>query len=115
MTILSENVQELLDQGVIKPSTSAYDSPAFLVPKPGGEKSAGYWLSKIKSKYRDESVPLPDLHSAFDWFSEARYFTIFTKIPPTTRYPVSYTHLDVYKRQDYEPAVKKPKYLSIIW
>ena len=37
MTILRENVQELLDQGVIKPSTSAYDSPAFFVPKPGGK------------------------------------------------------------------------------
>ena len=37
MTILLENVQELLDQGVNKPSTSAYDSPAFFVPKPGGK------------------------------------------------------------------------------
>ena len=32
-------------------------------------------------------MPLPDLHSAFDWFSQARCFTIFPKIPPTTRYP----------------------------
>ena len=28
--------------------------------------------------------------------------------------PVSYTHLDVYKRQDYESAIKNPKNWSII-
>ena len=46
MTILRENVQELLDQGVIETSTSADDSPAFLVPKPGGKIG---WLLTIEN------------------------------------------------------------------
>ena len=77
MTILREKVQELLDQGVIEPSTSAYASPPFLVPKPGGKHRLVIDYRKLNQNIEVESVPLPDLHSAFDWFSQARYFTIF--------------------------------------
>ena len=77
MTILREKVQELLDQGVIEPSTSAYASPAFLVPKPGGKHRLVIDYRKLNQNIEVESVPLPDLHSALDWFSQALYFTIF--------------------------------------
>ena len=33
-------------------------------------------LYKLNSNIEVDSVPLPDLHSAFDWFSEAKYFTV---------------------------------------
>ena len=66
MTILREKVQELLDQGVIEPSTSAYASPAFLVPKPGGKHRLVIDYRKLNQNIEVESVPLPDLHSAFD-------------------------------------------------
>ena len=76
MTILREKVQELLEQGVIEPSHSSYASPAFLVPKPGGKQRMVIDYRKLNSNIEVDSVPLPDLHSAFDWFSGARYFTI---------------------------------------
>ena len=31
---------------------------------------------KLNANIEVDSVTLPDLHSAFDWFSKARYFTI---------------------------------------
>ena len=31
---------------------------------------------KLNSNIEVDSVPFPDLHSAFDWFSEAKYFTV---------------------------------------
>ena len=76
MTILRERVQELLEQGVIEPSHSSYASRAFLVPKPGGKHRMVIDYRKLNSNIEVDSVPLPDLHSAFDWFSGARYFTI---------------------------------------
>ena len=76
MVVLREKVQELLKQGVIEPSNSSYASPAFLVPKPGGKHRMVIDYRKLNANIEVDSVPLPDLHSAFDWFSEARYFTV---------------------------------------
>ena len=76
MAVLREKVQELLEQGVIEPSNSSYASPAFLVPKPGGKHRMVIDYRKLNANIEVDSVPLPDLHSAFDWFSEARYFTV---------------------------------------
>lgn len=77
MELLRQKVNELLAQGVIEPSTSSYASPAFLVPKPGGKSRMVIDFRKVNTCIDIDSVPLPDLHGAFDWFSKARYFTIF--------------------------------------
>lgn len=77
MEALRKKVDELLKQDVIEPSLSAYSSPAFLVPKPGGKHRFVVDYRRLNACIEVESTPLPDLHSAFDWFSEAKYFTIF--------------------------------------
>ena len=65
----------MLDQGVIRPSTSNYSCPIFLVPK--GENTfrpvIDYRL--LNTKIKIESVPLPDVHLAFPSFGGARVFT----------------------------------------
>jgi hypothetical protein len=33
MEVLHQHIQRMLDQGIIRPSTSQYSSPIFLVPK----------------------------------------------------------------------------------
>ena len=73
---IRDRVQELLEQGVIEPSHSSYASPAFLVPKPGGKHRMVIDYRKLNANIEVDSVPVPDLHSAFDWFSGARYFTV---------------------------------------
>lgn len=77
MEILRKTVDELLEQGVIEPSRSSYASPAFLVPKAGGKSRMVIDYRKVNAHIDVEAVPLPDLHSAFDWFGRARYFTVF--------------------------------------
>lgn len=77
MEALRQKVNELLEQGVIEPSTSSYASPAFLVPKPDGKNRFVIDYRKVNKVIEVDSVPLPDLHSAFDWFHRAKYFTIF--------------------------------------
>ena len=76
MAVIREKVQELLDQGVTEPSNSSYASPAFLVPKPGGKLRMVIDYRKLNANIEVDLVPLPDLHLAFDWFSEAKYFTV---------------------------------------
>ena len=61
---------------MIEPSNSSYASPAFLVPKPGGRHRIVIDYRKLNANIEVDSVPLPNLHSAFDWFSGPRYFTV---------------------------------------
>jgi hypothetical protein len=46
----------------------------FLAPKVSGSFRAIVHYRLLK-KRTDESVPLPDIHSAFGWFAKAQYFT----------------------------------------
>ena len=74
MQYLRRHINQLLD-GVIEPSCSHYSSPMFLVPKPGGEFCAVVDFRLLNKRIAIESVLLPDIHSAFHWFSKGRYFT----------------------------------------
>jgi hypothetical protein len=47
----------------------------FLVLKSGGEYRAVVDSRALNKRIAIESVPLPDVHSAFHWFAKAKYFT----------------------------------------
>jgi hypothetical protein len=72
MHIMRQHVQDMLDQGIIRPSVSQYSSPIFLVPKGKSDFRPVVDYRVLNSKLKIESVPLPDLHSCF---SRALYFT----------------------------------------
>jgi hypothetical protein len=75
MNFLRGHVQSLLQQGIVEPSVSTYSSPVFLVPKREGSFRAVVDYRVLNSRIDIESVPLPDVHSAFHWFGKAKYFT----------------------------------------
>jgi hypothetical protein len=47
----------------------------FLAPKGDDSYMAAFDFRAVNKKIEIESVPLPDVHSAFHWFSKAQYFT----------------------------------------
>jgi hypothetical protein len=47
----------------------------FLVPKPNNSHRAVVDFRALNKKIEIESVPLPDIHSSFHWFTKAKYFT----------------------------------------
>jgi hypothetical protein len=71
MKILRTHVQKLLHEGVIEPSTSPYASHMFLVPK-GDNAYRAVVDYRAVNKIEIESVPVPDVHSAFQWFLKAQ-------------------------------------------
>ena len=75
MQYLHQHIQQLLKDGIIEPSTSHYSSPMFLVPKAGGAYRAVVDFRALNKRIAIESVPLPDVHSAFHWFAKAKIFT----------------------------------------
>jgi hypothetical protein len=75
MAVLREQVQHMLDQGIIRTSTSQYSSPIFLVPKGENGFRPVVDFRALNQKIKIESVPLPDIHSCFHWFRSAKVFT----------------------------------------
>lgn len=76
MEICRGLVQQLLDDDVVEPSISNYASPCFAVPKPNNKHRLVVDYRKLNQKVQFESIPVPDLKTAFSFFGKARYFVV---------------------------------------
>ena len=91
LQVFKEIVNELLEQGVVRPSKSQYASPAFLVPKSSGGFRLVVDYRKVNAKVVFDSYPLPTIDQAFDHFSGAVVFSVldlnsaYFQIPLTPR------------------------------
>jgi len=72
---LREHIMTLVRNGVIEPSLFNYSSPMFLVSKTGGAYRAVVDFRMLNKHISIDSMPFPDVHSAFHWFAKAKYFT----------------------------------------
>jgi len=70
-------VNELLEQGVVRPSKSLYASPAFLVPKSAGGFRMVVDYRKVNLKIVFDSYPMPAIEQALEQFSGATIFSVF--------------------------------------
>ena len=70
-------VNELLEQGVVRPSRSQCASPVFLVPKSGGDFRMVVGYRNVNAKVLFDSYPMPPIDEAFDQFSGAMIFSVF--------------------------------------
>jgi hypothetical protein len=86
MKFLREQIKKLLDEGVIELSASTYSSPMFLVPKVPNNFRAVVDYRLLNQRIEVESTPLPDIHSAFNWFAKAKYFSTFDLNQASTRF-----------------------------
>jgi len=59
-------VDELLEQGVIRPSNSPYSSPVFLVPKKGGGFRLVVDYRKVNTMIVFDSYPIPTIDQAWN-------------------------------------------------
>lgn len=60
----------------MRPSKSPYASPAFLVPKSGGEFRLVVDYRKVNAKIVFDSYPMPTVEQAFEQFGGAAVFTV---------------------------------------
>ena len=60
-------INELLEQGVIRPSKSPYASPAFIIPNSGGDFRMMYYRM-VNAKVVFDSYPMPTIDQAFEQF-----------------------------------------------
>ncbi|CAM4589834.1 unnamed protein product [Lepidochelys kempii] len=72
---IEEEVQAMLELGVIEPSQSEWRSPVVLVPKPDGswQFCIDFWRVNAISKF--DAYPMPRIDELLDWLGEACYIT----------------------------------------
>jgi hypothetical protein len=61
----------------------------FLVPKAGGEYRDVVGFRALNKRNAIESIPFPDIHSAFHWFAKAKYFTTLEIHQPFHQIPLA--------------------------
>jgi len=76
LQIFRKIIDDLLELGVVRPSKSLYASPAFLVPKSGGEFRMVVDYRKVNSKVVFDSYPIPTIDQAFEQFGGAMVFSV---------------------------------------
>lgn len=73
--IIAEQVEEMLANEVIRPSTSEYNSPIVLVKKKDGKMRFCVDYRKLNSKTEDEVSLLPPIYESLKELGSARIFT----------------------------------------
>lgn len=76
MEVTRELIRKLEQDDVAERSTSNYSSPAFPVPKPNGAWRLVVDYRKLNQKVKFESIPIPDIKTAFSFFGNAKYFVV---------------------------------------
>ncbi|XP_048511338.1 uncharacterized protein LOC125500979 [Athalia rosae] len=79
---IQKQVRGLLENGIIKPSSSPYNSPLWIVPKKPDSKGNKRWRMVIDYRALNErtvgdSYPLPNITDILDRVSGAKYFSVF--------------------------------------
>jgi len=86
LDIFRRTVNELLEQGVVRPSKSPYSIPTFLVPKSGGEYRMLVEFRKINSKILFYSYPMLTIEKALAQFANSTIFPCSIRIRSTVKF-----------------------------
>jgi hypothetical protein len=73
-------LNQLLEQGVVRPGKSQYSGPDFLVPKGDGNYRMVVNYRKVNAKIQLYAYPMPSVAQAFDHFSWAVIFSLFSNL-----------------------------------
>lgn len=77
---VEKQIEKMLEHGVIKPSTSPWSSPLWVVPKKLDASRKRKWrlvidYRKLNQKTIGDSYPLPNIEDTLDQLGHAQYFT----------------------------------------
>lgn len=72
---VAEQVDEWLNEGIIRPSASSYASPIVVVKKKDGSNKLCVDFRKLNDKIVKDRYPLPVIEDVLEKFYDARVFT----------------------------------------
>lgn len=76
---MQNQIQKMVDDGIIEPSVSPYNSPILLVPKKSDNNTKKWRLvvdfRQLNKKVLADKFPLPRIDTILDQLGRAKYFT----------------------------------------
>lgn len=77
---VQDQIGKMLDQGIIRPSNSAWSSPIWVVPKKADASGKTKWrivvdFRKLNEKTIDDKYPIPNIADVLDKLGNCQYFT----------------------------------------
>lgn len=75
MKTVEQELEKMLDDGIIEPSTSAWASPLTLVPKKDGSIRFCVDYRRLNEVTKKDAYPLPRIQDIFDQLDGAKIFT----------------------------------------
>ena len=77
---VKSQIEKMLDQGIIRPSESAWSSPIWVVPKKVDASGKQKWrlvvdFRKLNEKTLDDKYPIPNISDVLDKLGKCQYFT----------------------------------------
>lgn len=73
--IMDEELDKMLELGVVVPSNSAWSSPVVLVDKPDGSKRFCVNFRKVNAVTKRDAYPLPQVTTILDRLRDAKFLT----------------------------------------
>lgn len=75
-----DQITKMLDQGIIRPSESAWSSPIWVVPKKADASGKQKWrivvdFRKLNDKTIDDKYPIPNITDILDKLGKCQYYT----------------------------------------
>lgn len=75
-----DQIAKMLEQGIIRPSDSAWSSPIWVVPKKADASGRQKWrlvvdFRKLNDKTIDDKYPIPNITDVLDKLGRCQYFT----------------------------------------
>lgn len=75
-----DQITKMLEQGIIRPSDSAWSSPIWVVPKKADASGKQKWrlvvdFRKLNDKTIDDKYPIPNITDVLDKLGRCQYFT----------------------------------------
>lgn len=77
---INKQIEQMLEQGIIRESASPYNSPIWIVPKKLGASNEQKWrlvidYRKLNSVTTEDRFPIPNMEEIFDKLGRCQYFT----------------------------------------
>jgi len=78
---INTQVNELLEQEIVKPSKSPYNTPVWIIPKKADSKGNKRWrmvldFRELNNKTVSDAYPLPNITEILDQLGGAKYFLV---------------------------------------
>lgn len=87
--VVKSHIQDLLEQGVVKPSCSPYSSPIVVVKKKDGSIRLCVDYRQLNAKTRKDAYPLPRIEESLDALTGARLFSTLDLASGYNQVPVA--------------------------